>query len=141
MKNDSDIIRTYPSKGLIIFLVVVIVASAGISVGTYFLLKDSLALQIILWIMCVIFFVLSIIVLLKEAIVYVSLDETKEELTIHTFPLKKRYPLNEITKVENTDGYYVFRKGKQEIYRVGTNVTNINSLIVYLERWGINIKW
>ena len=58
MREKKNEIRTYPSKGLIIFLSVVIVVSLLMSIANYFLV-DVLALKIVLWIFFAIFFVLS----------------------------------------------------------------------------------
>lgn len=141
MRNESNIIRTYPIKGLIIFLTIVIVLSAGFSVINYFLLKDSLALQIVIWIMCGIFFVLSLIVLLKEAIVYISVDETRKALVIHDFLVNKKIPFSEIGCIENKDGFYIFYKGKKELYRVGVDRPGAGGVMVALEKNGTKIKW
>ena len=140
MAKNEDIIRTYPSKALIIFLASVIVLSAGIVVGAFFLI-DNLALKIVLSIFCAIFFVLSLIVLFNEALNYISLDKQKRVVCIHKFLRKTSVPLNELSRIENIEGFYVFRTGEKELYRLGTNVTGVNELIVQLERCGINIKW
>lgn len=140
MKSGETIYRTYPSKGLILFLSGVIFFAALIIVGVMFLV-DNLALKIVLTIFCAIFIVLSLIVLLVEAINYLSLDEDNQALIIHKFIIKKKIPLNEISRIENKDGFYIFMKGKKELYRIGVNVTGANTLIVQLERCGINIKW
>ena len=140
MKQNKDIIRTYPSKGLIIFLSVVILLSLATCVGVYFLV-DTLALKIVIWIFCAIFFVLSIIVLINEAILYLSVSKNEDYLVLHKFLRNKKIKFNELSNVENHDGYYVFLKGEKEIYRIGTSVNGINPLIVELERRGIKIKW
>ena len=140
MAKNEDIIRTYPSKALIIFLASVIVLSAGVVVGAFFLI-DNLALKIVLSIFCAIFFVLSLIVLFNEALNYISLDKQKRVVCIHKFLRKISVPLNELSRIENIEGFYVFRTGEKELYRLGTNVTGVNELIVQLERCGINIKW
>ena len=140
MREKKNEIRTYPSKGLIIFLSVVIVVSLLMSVANYFLV-DVLALKIVLWIFFVIFFVLSLVVLLNEAIIYLSFNEDNKELVIHKFIIKKKIPLKEISRIDNNNGFYVFLKEDQEIYRVGTQVTGVNILIVKLEKCGIKIKW
>ena len=142
MNSAQSDIRTYPSKGLIIFLLIVIAFSIGAIVLTaLLLLKDNLALSIILWLFCGVFLVLSLIVLLFEAINYLSLDENNKQLIIHKFLIKKKIPANEISGIENNEGFYIFHQGKKELYRIGTQVQGANTLIVKLERWGIKIKW
>ena len=138
-KTDSNI-RTYQPKGLIIFLLVVIGLSLVIGVINGFLV-DNLALKIVIWIFCSIFFVLCLVVLIFEAINYLSLDEEKEQLIIHRFLSKQKVPLTEISRIENNNGFYVFLKGKKEIYRIGTEVTGASTLIVRLEKRGTKIKW
>ena len=140
MKANKDIIRTYPSRGLIIFLSVVIIMSLGTSVGVYFLV-DTLALKIVIWIFCAIFFVLSIIVLINEAILYLSVSKNEDCLVLHKFLRNKKIKFNELTSVENKEGYYVFLHGEKEIHRIGTSVNGISPLMVELERRGIKIKW
>lgn len=140
MNKANNQIRTYPAKGLIIFLSAVIVLSLLMSVGCYFLV-DVLALRIFLWVFFAIFFVLSLIVLLKEAINYLSLDTQTEELIIHRFLNKRKVPLKDISRIENNNGFYVFLKGKKELYRLGTEVTGVNTLIIHLEKRGIKIQW
>ena len=139
MKSNNEY-RTYPSKGLILFLSGVIFFAALIIVGVAFLV-DNLALKIVLIIFSSIFIILSLIVLLNEAVNYLSLDEVNHSLIIHKLIIKKKIPLNEISRIENKEGFYIISKGKKELYRVGTNVTGVNALIVQLERCGINIKW
>ena len=89
MREKKNEIRTYPSKGLIIFLSVVIVVSLLMSIANYFFV-DVLALKIVLWIFFAIFFVLSLVVLLNEAIIYLSFNEDNKELVIHKFIIKKK---------------------------------------------------
>lgn len=138
--KDSDVTRTYPSKGLIIFLSAVLLLSTLVIIGVMFLV-DIMALKIVLIIFCSIFIVLSIIVLIGEAFNYLSVDKENKCLIIHKFITKKKVPLNELSRIENKDGFYIFSKGKKELYRIGTNVTGVNTLIIELERCGINIKW
>ncbi len=139
MNKQNSGLRTYPSKGLIIFYLSVSVISLLAAVGTFFLI-DNLALKIVLWIFLAIFFVLSLIVLLFEAINYLSFNQEEEFLVIHKL-IKKKVPLSELSRIENKDGFYVFLKGKKEIYRIGTEVTGVSALIVALEKRGIKIKW
>lgn len=139
MKSNNEY-RTYPSKGLILFLSGVIFFAALIIVGVAFLV-DNLALKIVLIIFSSIFIILSLIVLTNEAVNYLSLDEVNHSLIIHKLIIKKKIPLNEISRIENKEGFYIISKGKKELYRIGTNVTGVNTLIVQLERCGINIKW
>ncbi len=139
MNKQNSGLRTYPSKGLIIFYLSVSVISLLAAVGTFFLI-DNLALKIVLWIFLAIFFVLSLIVLLFEAINYLSFNQEEEFLVIHKL-IKKKVPLSELSRIENKDGFYVFLKGKKEIYRIGTEVTGVSTLIVALEKRGIKIKW
>ena len=138
--KQNDEIRTYPSKGLILFLSGVILFAALSIVGLIFLV-DNMALKIVLIIFCAIFIVLSLIVLLMEGINYLSIDEDNKQLIIHRFMIKKKIPLNEISRIENSEGFYIFSKGKKELYRVGVNVNGANTLVVRLERWGIKIQW
>ena len=140
MKANKDIIRTYPSRGLIIFLSVVIIMSLGTSIGVYFLV-DALALKIVIWIFCAIFFVLSIIVLINEAILYLSVSKNEDCLVLHKFLRNRKIKFSELTSVENKEGYYVFLHGEKEIHRIGTSVNGISPLMVELERRGIKIKW
>ena len=138
--KQNDEIRTYPSKGLILFLSGVILFAALSIVGLIFLV-DNMALKIVLIIFCAIFIVLSLIVLLMEGINYLSIDEDNKQLIIHKFMIKKKIPLNEISRIENSNGFYVISKGHKEIYRIGTEVNGVSTLIVILEKRGIKIKW
>ena len=139
-QNQEKIARTYPVYKLIIFLLVVIVLSIAIAVGAIFLL-DTLALQIVIYIFCGIFFVLSFVVLFKEAIVYLVADEKNKNLVIHGAILKRKIPFSLISRVDIKDGYYIFFNGKKELYRVGVERPGANSLVLCLEKNGINIKW
>ena len=140
MSSNNQEIRTYPSKGLIIFLSVVIFVSLAMSIVNYFVV-DNMALKITLWVFFAIFFILSLVVLLNEAINYVSFNEESGVLTIHKFIIKKKIQLTEISRIGNIEGFYIFYKDDQEIYRLGTQVKGVNILIVKLERCGIKIKW
>ena len=114
--------------------------SFGTSIGVYFLV-DTLALKIVIWIFCAIFFVLSIIVLINEAILYLSVSKNEDCLVLHKFLRNKKIKFSELTSVENKEGYYVFLHGEKEIHRIGTSVNGISPLMVELERRGIKIKW
>ena len=133
--KDSNDIRTYPSKGLILFLSGVILFGALCIVGTVFLV-DNMALKIVLIVFCAIFIVLSLIVLLMEAINYLSLDETNQQLVVHKFIVQKKIPLTKVSRVEVKD-----QNGQKELHRTGVDVVGANTLIVHLERCGIKIKW
>ena len=138
--KDSNDIRTYPSKGLILFLSGVILFGALCIVGTVFLV-DNMALKVVLIVFCAIFIVLSLIVLLMEAINYLSLDETNQQLVVHKFIVKKKIPLTKVSRIEVKDGFYIFQNGQKELHRTGVDVVGANTLIVHLERCGIKIKW
>ena len=138
--SSSAVVRTYPSKALIIFLLSVITLSIGICVGVYFI-KEVLALKIVIWLFCSIFIVLSIVVLFGEALSYLSISEEKESLVIHKFLRKKIVKFSAIKSVENKDGYYVFMDKHKEFYRIGTNASGVNALMIDLEKRGIKIKW
>ena len=140
MNKKENLLRTYPPKGLIIFLSVVIIFSILMSVGVFFLI-DNLALKIVLWIFFGIFLILCLVVLLFEAINYLSLDETNNLLIIHKFLHQQKIPLTDISRIENSKGFYVISKGHKEIYRIGTEVNGVSTLIVVLEKRGIKIKW
>ena len=140
MNKKENLLRTYPPKGLIIFLSVVIIFSILMSVGVFFLI-DNLALKIVLWIFFGIFLILCLVVLLFEAINYLSLDETNNLLIIHKFLHQQKIPLTDISRIENNNGFYVISKGHKEVYRIGTEVNGVSTLIVVLEKRGIKIKW
>jgi hypothetical protein len=136
----KSVIRTYPLKGLSIFLSVVIVLSIGLSIGIVFI-EDLLALRIVIWVFSGIFAITSIVVLLKEAIIYLSFDEESEVLTSHEFIIRRKIPLTKISRIEVKDGFYVFYSGKQKIYTLGADRPNANELALALERHKIKIKW
>ena len=138
--KSSGTIRTYPSKALITFLSVVITLSFGVSVGVYFI-KDVLALKIVIWLFCLIFIVLSFVVLFGEALTYLSISEEKETLVVHKFLGKRSIKFDAIKSVENKDGYYVFMEKHKEFYRIGTSASGVNNLMLDLEKRGIKIKW
>ena len=140
MNKKENLLRTYPPKGLIIFLSIVIIFSILMSVGVFFLI-NNLALKIVLWIFFGIFLILCLVVLLFEAINYLSLDETNNLLIIHKFLHQQKIPLTDISRIENSNGFYVISKGHKEIYRIGTEVNGVSTLIVVLEKRGIKIKW
>ncbi len=137
----NNVIRTYPIKGLVIFLIGVVICSALIAVGNYFLLQDNLALQITVYIFCGIFFILSLIVLLKEALIYLYYEDETKSLVINNFIFKKKIPLTELSRIESKDGFYIFYKGKKELYRIGVERNGVGALMIALEKNGATIKW
>ena len=104
-------------------------------------MKDVLALKIVIWLFCSIFIVLSSIVLFGEALVYLSISEEKGVLEIHKVLGKRTIKFDAIKSVENKDGYYVFMEKHKEFYRIGTDASGVNALMVFLEKRGIKIKW
>lgn len=140
-KDKKEFVRTYPVKGLVIFLSIVIGVSAAFAVANFFLLKDMLAFQIIIWILCAFFIVVSLIVLLKEALTYLYFDDENKVVVIHEVFSHKKIPLDNLKCIENKDGFYIFYQGKKEVYRIGTERLGADKLMVVLEKNGANIKW
>ncbi len=136
----KNVLRTYPIKGLVIFLSIVIAVCVALAV-TMIIIPEVLALKIVFWVISVVFGVLSLIVLLKEAIVYVSLDDEKDLVIIHEFLIKRKVPLKELSCIENKDGFYVFYQKGKKIYSLGTDRKGANEFILALEAREIKIRW
>lgn len=130
-------LRTKPIKGLIFFLVIVIILSLACLI--YFIIDRSvLVLSIAVYVFCGIFFVLGLIVLCDQLFHYVEIKN--DRITNRFLWISHSYPLKKIQKlVLNEEIYYVYVKGRK-VCSLPSRIKGSNEIIIYLEQHGIHLS-
>ena len=136
---DSNHLRTYPIKPLVVFLSICFLVSIGMIVLMVFLTDEMWVIRIMTWVVCGIFTIASGIVLVYQLFYYV---EVKDDFFIkHVFLGYQRVPLKRIDKLVNNNGFYdIIVKGRK-ICSFATNTKEAQEIIVYLEKRGVKIDW
>ena len=137
MKNNK--IRTYPYKGLTIFMGLIFIFSIGIGLLVFFV-EDILALKIFFLILCAFFMIGSLIVFLDQVCNYV---EVKDDVVIkHMVIGTRKIKFNQIFRVRVVDGFYIVQMADSGNFaKFATTVPNSEVVVVYLEKHGVKILW
>jgi len=132
-------IRTYPVKGLVIFLSIAFVVSLGMIILMAFLKDEMWVIRILVWILCSIFTLASGTMLIQQLFFYI---EVRGDYFIKHFMLSShKIPLKNIDKIVNKDGWYdIYVEGKK-IVSFATNTKESQEMIIYLEKHGVKIDW
>ena len=132
-------IRTYPIKGLVIFLSICFVVSVGMIVLMAFLTSEMWVIRIVTWVMCGIFALASGTVLIYQLFFY---PEIKDDYFIkHVFLGYQRIKIENIERLVNNNGFYdIYVKGRK-ICSFSTNTKESQEMVVYLEKRGVKIDW
>ncbi len=111
MKVNANRIKSGYSKGALIFFLVMFVLCASFIVALI-LIDVGVALRIIGFLFCGVFLVISLVMILDTFFDYVIVEG--ETMSKRFFFQKKEIPLESITKVVKTEGYYDIYVGKKK---------------------------
>lgn len=132
-----DKYRTKPIKGLLIFLPIVIVFSAG-AILLFALTKQELVFSIMVYIFCGAFILLSIIILLDQLFHY---TELRGDILINQIIfIRKKVKVEKITKIILKDEMYFIFVGQKQFCVISTRIRGANEIIVALERKGKSVR-
>ena len=141
MENNTNRIRTYPIKSLVIFLSICFVVSTGMLVlfALPFMQSEMWVIKILVWVLCSVFSLASLVVLIQQLFFYI---EVRDEVFIKHFIFgSHKIPFKQIEHISNANGFYtIYVKGKR-IVSFATNTTEGTEMIVYLEKHGVKIDW
>ena len=139
MKNGK--LRTYPIKSLTIFVAVVFVVSTAMIVlfAMPFMNNELWVIRILVWVMCGIFSIASLIILIYQLFFYI---EIKNNCFYKHFLFGfKKIELKKINKIINQDGFYTIIYNGKKFASFASNTNESQQIIVYLERNGVKIDW
>ena len=128
-----DKYRTRPIKGLLIFLPIVIVLSAG-AILLFALTKQELVFSIMVYIFCGAFILLSLIILLDQLFHYTELRG--DVLINQIIFVRKKIKVEKITKIILKDEMYFIFVEQKQFCVISTRIRGANEIIVALERKG-----
>ena len=132
-----DKYRTKPIKGLLIFLPIVIVFSAG-AILLFALTKQELVFSIMVYIFCGAFILLSLIILLDQLFHY---TELRGDILINQILfIRKKIKVEKITKIILKDEMYFIFVGQKQFCVISTRIRGANEIIVALERKGKSVR-
>lgn len=132
-------IRTYPIKGLMIFLTIAFTLSLGAVIYFIIAQDDPMVVRVLVWIFCGVFSIVSLVVIMSQLFDYV---EVKDNRFISHFFFKKRIiEIGEIDKVRNIDGVFHVYHNNQKVAQFYTESKQAQQIIVYLDQRHVKIEW
>lgn len=131
-----DKYRTRPIKGLLIFLPIVIVLSAG-AILLFALTKQELVFSIMVYIFCGAFILISLIILLDQLFHYTELSG--DVLINQIIFVRKKIKVEKITKIILKDEMYFIFVEQKQFCVISTRIRGANEIIVALERKGKSV--
>lgn len=130
-------LRTYPIKGLLIFLAVDIVVSLAV-LGYFIYDRSVIIIAILVYIFAGLFSVIGIVVLLDQLFHYV---EVKNNCLINRILfLKKVLPFEKIKKIVLVDEMYIIYSKKKRFCVMPSQIKGSNEIILYLESHGVSLS-
>ncbi len=132
----AQALKTKPNKTLVIFCSLVVLFSIGITLLFVFI-DEPLVLKIFVYVICSIFFALSIFMILVQLFDYVCIDGGK--LIHHRLTGKQKININEITKViYNKNAYEIYVDDKFFCFLNPTD-SGGKQILLYLEKNHVSI--
>ena len=136
-KNGS--VRTYPIKGLVIFLLVAFLMSTGLIILMAFMSDENIVIRILVFIVCGLFVFASGFMLCQQLLFYVEVDENY--FIKHAFFSKFKIAYKRIDKLVNNNGFYdVYVDGKK-ISSIPANTKESQQILLIMEKKGVKIDW
>ena len=139
MDNDlrfANKIRSSRSKGLIIFLLIMIVTTASFIVLIAFIEKAS-AFAILGYIMCGAFFLVAFFLLISAVFDYVEVNG--EEITTQTWFIKKKTKITSISKIVHEKNFYVLYVGDKVFTNLNDRDPETQKMLFRFEKFGIDL--
>ncbi|HNX15930.1 MAG TPA: hypothetical protein PKO28_00935 [Bacilli bacterium] len=130
-------LRTYPIRGLLIFLLLDIVLSLA-ALGYFIWDRSTLLISILVYIFCGLFALIGLIVLADQLFHYVEVKDNR--LINHIFWNKKVLPFEKIHKVMLVDEMYLIYSKKKRFCIMPSHIRGSNEIILYLESHGISLS-
>ena len=96
-------------------------------------------IRILVWVLCPIFSIASLIVLIHQLFFYV---EVRDDYFIKHFLFgSHKIPLRKIDKLVNNDGFYDIYVDTRKLASFPTNTKEAQQMVLYFEKKGVKIDW
>lgn len=132
-------IRTYPVKGLTIFMGVVFLGSLAMIILMAFLFDELLVIRILVWVVCGLFVILSSIILSIQLFHYFVIDG--DFLIKKGLFISKRIRIKKISRIRVKDDTYFIYDEDNLFGEIPTFIGGAQEVILYLEKSGVKIDW
>lgn len=133
----SNRIRTGYSKGLLIFLGIIMATTAGFFVPLVIIEEFGLGFRILGFIFCGSFFLFALFLFLDTLFHYVYVE--KDEIVNVIFFVKKKAKISEITRIESGEGYYQVYVSGHPFCALNSQEKETTSILYQFERHGFNL--
>lgn len=139
MARNPNSVRTYPIKGLVIFLSIAFVMSLGMIILMAFLSDENIVIRFLVWILCGLFVFASGFMLVQQLLFYVEVDD--EYFIKHVMFTRIKVPFKRIEKLVNHDGFYDIYVDGKKFSSIAANTKESQQMIVIMEQKGVKIDW
>lgn len=139
MARNPNSVRTYPIKGLVIFLSIAFVMSLGMIILMAFLSDENIVIRFLVWILCGLFVFASGFMLVQQLLFYVEVDD--EYFIKHAMFTRIKVPFKRIEKLVNHDGFYDIYVDGKKFSSIAANTKESQQMIVIMEQKGVKIDW
>ena len=134
---DPNHFRSSPNRKFIIFLLVIFVISTGFCVAIPFIEKDILIVRIVVWVMCGLFALLSLVVLILSIGDYVEVNQDK--VIFHFAGSKHKFAISKLT-IEYKDNAYQVKIKDKVMHVLDPRVKSELNIYYYLVNHGAKEK-
>ena len=138
-KKNPNSVRTYPIKGLVIFMAIAFLMSGGMIVLMAFIPDENIVIRILVWVLCGLFFLASGTMLVQQLLFYVEVDD--EYFIKHFMFSKNKIAFRRIDKLVNHDGFYDIIVDGKKISSIPANTKESQEMIIIMEKKGVKIDW
>ena len=132
-------IRTYPIKGLLIFLIITFVVSLAAVIYFIIAQDDVFVVRLLVWIFCGAFTIISLIVMCDQIFNYIEVRDDK--LISHKFLTKKIVNIKNIERIVNEDNVSNVYVDNQKVFYFFTFSKEAQEILVYLDKMHVRIDW
>lgn len=132
-------IRTYPIKGLLIFLIITFVVSLAAVIYFIIAQDDVFVVRLLVWIFCGAFTIISLIVMCDQIFNYIEVRD--EKFISHKFLSKKIVDINNIQRIRNEDNVFNVYVDNQKITSFYSYSKEAQEILVYLDKMHVQIDW
>ena len=139
MSKNPNSVRTYPIKGLVIFMAIAFTMSVGMIVLMAFMKDENIVIRVLVWVLCGMFAIASGIMLVQQLLFYVEVDD--EYFIKHFMFSKNKIAFRRIDKLVNHDGFYDIYVDGKKISSIAANTKESQQMIVIMEKKGVKIDW
>ena len=139
MARKPGSVRTYPIKGLVIFMAIAFLGSLGMILLMAFMSDENIIIRILTFILCGVFMIASGIILVQQLLFYVEVDD--EYFIKHFMFSKNKIAFKRIEKLVNHDGFYDIYVDGKKISSIAANTKESQEMIIIMEKKGVKIDW